>query len=64
MNRYPDPSVLRERAQALRRETLSGITCEAAIKWRTLVALLTETASAAPASNAPHPCQGPTPSHS
>ena len=64
MNRHPDPFRLRENARALRREALSGIASEGAIKWETLVALLTEKASAAPTPNAPLPCQGPAPSHS
>jgi hypothetical protein len=63
MNRYPDPFVLHDKARALRREALAAIACAAAIKWRTFVALLMEKASAAPAPNAPLPCQGPTPTH-
>ena len=54
MNRYPDPFVLQRNARALRREALSGIACEAAIKWKALLAGL---------SHAPLPRQGPTPTH-
>jgi hypothetical protein len=63
MNRYPDPFILQRRAQELRREALAGMFDAAAIKWRTLVALIAEKASATPTSNAPHPRQGPAPTH-
>jgi hypothetical protein len=64
MNRIPDPFVMQIKARALRREELTRIACVAAIKWRSLAALLAEKASAAPTPNVPLPCQGPTPSHS
>ena len=63
MNRYPDSLVLQRRAEALRREALAGMFRAAAIKWRTLVALIAEKASATPTPNAPHPRQGPAPTH-
>ena len=47
MDRY------KQQAQALRRETLSGIARTIAIKWRTL----------ASPSHAPHPRQVPAPTH-
>lgn len=54
MNRYPDPFLLQRNARALRREAMAGIATEAAIKWRALLARF---------SHAPHPCQGPAPTH-
>ena len=63
MNRIPDPFVMQIKARSLRREEFTRIACVAAIKWRTLVALLAEKASAAPTAHAPLPCQGPAPTH-
>ena len=54
MNRHPDPFVLQQRARALRRAALSGIATEGAIKWQALLARFF---------HAPHPRQGPAPSH-
>jgi hypothetical protein len=64
MNRYPDPLTLQENARRLRREALSGMARGAAIRWKTLVALLRRRRPPLRSSHAPHPCQGPTPSHS
>jgi hypothetical protein len=63
MNRYFDRFDIDEKARALRSRALAGIARGAAIRWRALVALPTEKASAAPTAHAPLPCQGPTPSH-
>ena len=61
MNRYPDPFTLQENARHLRREALAGIAHGAAIKWKTLVALLRRPPLRS--SHASYPCQGSTPSH-
>jgi hypothetical protein len=57
MNRYQDPLTLQQNARRLRHEALAGMGRAAAIKWRTLVALIAEKASAAPTAHAPHPRQ-------
>ena len=63
MNRYPDPLTLQENARRLRREALAGMAHGAAIRWRTLVALIRRRRPPLRSIHASNPCQGPSPSH-